>query len=136
MLSKNIKYSWAPIVVYITIFYLCCVFAPSGDDTSGFPAHFDKFVHFIMYLGLTMVSAIYYIHDRKGLIDMKQLMVWAFALPVIYGGLIEIVQDQFVDKRSGDWLDFLADILGSIFGILIVLRYRSFLLTKQLIKNE
>ena len=90
----------------------------------------------MMYLALTTASALYYIHDRKGVIDIKQLIVWAFAFPILYGGLIEIIQDQLIEGRGGDWFDFIADSLGSMLGLLIALRYKDNLLTKQLIKNE
>lgn len=135
MLSNKLKYSWAPFIVYCTIFYLCCIFIPSSDDSSGFPPHFDKLVHFFMYFGLTITSAMYYIYDKKQLVNVKQLIAWAFILPVLYGGLIEIIQDQFIEGRGGDWGDFVADTFGSISGIFVALRYRDTLLLKQLIKK-
>lgn len=48
-----------------------------------------------------------------------------FILPVVMGGLIEILQANCTGgRRSGDWLDWLADsigvVLGDIIGILLV----------------
>jgi VanZ family protein len=35
-----------------------------------------------------------------------------FALPVIFGGVIEIVQSAYFPPRTGDWFDWVADIAG------------------------
>lgn len=131
MLSKTLKYSWPALIVYCVIFYLCCMFAPAEAEIEMEVPHFDKVIHFFMYMGLTGVSAIYYIHDRKGVIDMTKLILGALLLPIIYGGLIEIIQENLIEGRGGDWFDFLADILGSITGLMIALRYKDLLLMKQ-----
>ena len=40
--------------------------------------------------------------------------------PVLYGGLLEILQHYFFPPRTADWLDFLANTTGVFIGHLIV----------------
>lgn len=136
MLSKTLKYAWPAFIIYCVIFYLCCMFAPSEVDIDVEVPHFDKVVHYFMYFGLTGISAIYYIYDKKGNIDIKKLIIGAFLIPIIYGGLIEVIQDNFIEGRGGDWYDFWADTLGSVSGLLVAFRYRDLLLIKSKSSDE
>jgi VanZ family protein len=42
----------------------------------------------------------------------------SFLFPVVFSGLIEIMQD-FTTYRSGDWEDFLFDGIGAFVGLMI-----------------
>ena len=44
--------------------------------------------------------------------------------PIIYGGLIEVLQDKFFYPRVGDWADWLADIVGVVIGTVICMIIR------------
>jgi VanZ family protein len=94
---------------------------------------FDKIVHFLMYLGFSGATALYYVYDKKGLsINMPLMFIGAIIVPILYGGLIEIIQDRYFPPRSGDWFDFLADILGTLTAIPIILYFRAFLVKRQM----
>ena len=57
-------------------------------------------------------------HKKKTL--PPQLVLWEWLVPVIMGGLVEIVQATCTNGvRNGDWLDFLADGIGSTLAFLI-----------------
>jgi uncharacterized membrane protein len=43
---------------------------------------------------------------------------------VLYGYLIEVIQDRFIPNRSFDWGDLLADFVGSVIGLLVWRRYK------------
>lgn len=133
MLKKIFKYSWPPAIVAIVIFYLCCLI-PTDDIPSGFDFIIptDKIVHFMMYFGLSLVASFNYIYDRDGKIIILKLIVFAIMIPILYGGLIEILQANYFPERSGDWFDFLADALGALASIPFSLCFRRFLLNRQL----
>jgi VanZ family protein len=38
-------------------------------------------------------------------------------LPILYGGLIEVLKERFFYPRTGDWMDWVADVLGVVLGI-------------------
>ena len=57
-------------------------------------------------------------HKKKTL--PQQLVLWEWLVPVIMGGLVEIVQATCTNGvRNGDWLDFFADGIGSTLAFLI-----------------
>jgi len=39
--------------------------------------------------------------------------------PILYGGLLEILQHYFFPPRTGDWFDFLANAIGVLIGYFI-----------------
>lgn len=138
MLKKIFKYSWPPAIVAIIIFYLCCLLPSKDIPDVGFdffiPA--DKIVHFLMYFGLSLVASYNYIYDKSGNIIILKLIIFAICIPILYGGLIEIIQDNYFQGRSGDWYDFLADTLGAIASIPFSLWFRRFLLNRQELEQE
>lgn len=110
-----IKYCWPSLIVAAIIFYLCCLIR--GNDVPEVSiAHIDKIVHFCMYWGLSTVTLINYILIKKGRIIWSKLIIFAIAIPILYGGLIEVLQ-EFYFNRTGDWADWGADILGSLASI-------------------
>lgn len=98
------------VLVVLAILYLTLVPKPLPDtDMKLFP-HADKVVHAIMFGGAYLC---FYIDTRKcvGRITGKRIF-FLMAVTVLFGGLIEILQDAMGLGRGGDWLDFLADAAG------------------------
>lgn len=138
MLKRIFQYSWPPAIIAIIIFYLCCLI-PTNDIPEvkfTFFVPTDKIVHFLMYFGLAGVASFNYIYARKGKIIILKLIVFAILIPIIYGGLIEIVQNNYFPERSGDWYDFLADILGALASLPFSFWFRRFLLDRQQTEQE
>lgn len=133
MKIKYLKYIWVPLIISIIIFYLSCLISfdsiPEMELDWIIPA--DKVVHFLMYFGLSGATAINYIYIKKGRVEMWKLLLGAFLIPVLYGGLIEIVQFYFFEGRSGDWGDFWADLLGSLAALPFALLFKNYLIKKE-----
>lgn len=73
----------------------------SGHGIGAGILHFDKLAHFGIFLVLTWLT-------WKGF----RPKFWVNLLVLSsYGALVEIVQHNFT-RRSGDWLDWLADTAG------------------------
>lgn len=134
MLKRIFKYTWPPAIVAVIIFYLCCLIPTNDipDVEFNFFIPMDKIVHFLMYFGLSIVASFNYIYDRKGKIIILKLVAFAILIPIVYGGLIEILQAEYFSGRSGDWYDFLADVLGSLSTLPFSLWFRRFLLNREL----
>ncbi len=134
MLKKIFKYSWPPAIVAIVIFYLCCLIPT--NDIPDVKFHFfiptDKIVHFLMFFGLAGVASFNYIYDKKGKIIILKLIVFAIFIPILYGGIIELIQAEYFPDRSGDWYDFLADISGAVATLPLSLWFRRFLINRQI----
>lgn len=128
------KYIWPSVVVALIIFYLCCLI-PSNEIPLiewDFFVEKDKLVHFLMYFGLAIVTSFNYIYLDNGHIIILKYIAFALLLPVLYGGLIEIIQSEYITERSGDWFDFLANTIGVFASIPFSLWFRKYLLNKQL----
>jgi VanZ family protein len=50
-----------------------------------------------------------------------RLWLVATLLPILFGGIIELVQEQWFAPRSGEWIDWLADCIGVIIGTIAIL---------------
>lgn len=134
MLKIIFKYTWPPMIIAVIIFYLCCLIPTNDipDMEFDFFIPTDKIVHFLMYFGLSIVASLNYIYDKKGKIIILKLVAFAVLVPIIYGGLIEILQAEYFTERSGDWYDFLADVSGSLATLPFSLWFRRYLLNKRL----
>lgn len=74
----------------------------------------DKWAHTLMYAGLTAVM-LFDTNYEKLKQGMVTLPLWLVIIPIAYGGLMELLQAYCTNgNRSGDWLDFIANSIGSI----------------------
>lgn len=138
MLNKIFRYTWPPAIVAVVIFYLCCLIPQNDVPEVGFNFFIpnDKIVHFLMYFGLAGVASFNYIYDKNGKIIILKLFAFAILIPILYGGLIEIIQDRYFPERSGDWYDFLADTMGALASLPFSFWFRRFMLDRQLKEQE
>ena len=80
----------------------------------------DKVVHLLMYAGFAFACLWGYRKQfvSNGSAYRKKAILLALVISIAYGGLTEIMQEYLVPKRTGDWLDFLADSIGTGIGVL------------------
>lgn len=107
---------WKSIVVGIGILYVSLVRDPGISLPSIAGA--DKWVHGLMYAILGI--AICWDSIR---LKMSGWLLWliAMVLPMVYGGIIEIAQERWFAPRSGEWMDWLADCIGVVVGVVLVM---------------
>ena len=81
----------------------------------------DKLAHMFMYAGFAFACLWGYREQfvSRGLAYKKKAIILALIIGIAYGGLTELMQKFFVEGRKGDWIDFLADSLGTGLGVLI-----------------
>ena len=98
----------------------------------------DKWVHFIMYGGTCLVIWVEYVLKHKSP-DYEKLFFWAWLLPVIMGGVLELLQAYCITTRKGDWLDFAANSTGvtlaGIAGLIGTIAYYRFQREKGLTRK-
>jgi VanZ family protein len=79
----------------------------------------DKWTHVTFYVTLGLAISIEYLRCHRK-VNWRRLLVGAWLAPLLMGGLIEIVQATCTGgRRSGEWLDFAADSIGSTLAMLI-----------------
>ena len=109
-------------VIIIGIWVLCFMDIP---ETPLSEVRFiDKWTHSAMYLILGLSISLEYLRTKRRS-SYRTLVLWAGLMPAVMGGLIEILQANCTGgRRSGEWLDFLADAAGTVtalaIGILLV----------------
>ncbi len=103
-------------VFVVAIFVLCLVHVPKTPLSNvGF---IDKWTHMVLFFALGIVFWAEYCRSHARL---KPLALFAVSvlLPMLIGGLIEVMQDKLTTCRSGEWMDFAADTVGIIAGALV-----------------
>lgn len=81
----------------------------------------DKWGHMLAYLVFALCLAS---DSYRARLSVRALFMWAILLPVVYGGLIELIQPHF-PPRMGEWADWLADCIGTVVGIALFAIYHT-----------
>jgi VanZ family protein len=113
---RLIRAYWKSVIVCIGILYVSLVRDP-GIHLPTFVGA-DKWVHLIMY---TLLGAVATYDSIRIQLSGWRLWLVAILLPILFGGIIELVQEQWFAPRSGEWIDWLADGIGVIIGSIAIL---------------
>ena len=121
-MSSYVRYSLIPGIVALLIFYLTCIVNVDSIPVPEKVFQYDKIVHFGMFfvLSATIYYDYYKLHKQRP--NKLRWVFFGLIVPVVYGGVIEIVQERFF-SRSGDLMDFVADALGSLAATLLAFIY-------------
>lgn len=110
MLWRKVIGYWKSILVLSAIAYLSLLREPS--ISLPYVIGMDKWIHAIMYLVLTLTL----LWDSQ----QRPKLWWIVGVfSAIFGGFIEVLQEQFFYPRTGDWMDWLADCIGVIVAIIV-----------------
>ena len=110
MLWRKVIGYWKSIVVLSAIAYISLLREPS--ISLPYVIGLDKWIHAIMYLVLTLTL----LWDSQ----QRPKLWWIVGVfSAIFGGFIEVLQEQFFYPRTGDWMDWLADCIGVIVAIIV-----------------
>jgi len=114
--KRKVYFVYIPLIVY-WIFLLIATSLPTTDLPSV--AINDKLKHFGAFFGLSILLALTLHYQNKFLLFKKYFLVAALIITSLYGFLDEIHQ-SFIPGRYNEFLDWVADSLGAIAGILLV----------------
>lgn len=120
----NLK-SFIPLIVWLIIILFL-----SGYPGNQLPKvavwQFDKLVHTLMY---AILSFLFFLPFCGQCFDRKKrfkIGIVIILFGVSFGGFMEILQENIFINRSGSWIDFIANTVGAVLGVLIaplVLKY-------------
>jgi VanZ family protein len=114
MIKKNIL----SICTAIVILYLSLASAGTLNKIPMIKFEgMDKVVHFIMY---SVFTGVILFENRKRIKRNGSLFLIAL-IPLLFGGLLEILQAYLTTSRSGNIPDFLFNMAGIVFSVLIFL---------------
>ena len=80
--------------------------------------YFDKWVH------IGIFTVLLFLWCKALIINSRRTYIILILIAVLYGFLIEVIQDRFVINRSYDMGDVAADFVGSIVGAVVWYRYK------------
>ena len=107
--------------VFITIIFLI----PTNEmpELSNFLIPIDKIIHVFIFLALTFLWLSYI----NSLLNNTKPIVLFFILVVclLYGILIEVIQEFYVSSREAEFFDVIADLLGVSLGLLFFRNYKN-----------
>ena len=94
-------------------------FKPPSTDLDNVPG-IDKLVHTGMYF--VMASFLwweFYKGQKNTHAPIWHAWVGAFLCPLLYGGIVELLQEYCTEHRGGEWLDFAANSVGVIIAAVV-----------------
>ena len=107
------------ISLCVAIFCLCFINMQSLPKVKV--TNFDKFVHTVMYLAMSLVVFFENTKYFRKMIPVSKIIYFSFFFPVTYSGLIEIGQEYLAPARTGEWMDFVFNSIGAFTGLIICL---------------
>lgn len=130
-MRQAIKHLWEPKYLFIAaVLYTVFVSIALLTPISGVPKieirHVDKVVHVIIHAFLFIFWACYALSKKK-MISSDKFYFLLFMGVLVYGILIEVLQEEFVTTRGADVFDVLANLCGGILGVFVIHRIRKFI---------
>jgi len=123
-MPQTLKYQGLTLTWALFIFILCTIKLGGIGNSPMFFAGFDKLVHCGLFfvLAVLLCAGLLRANARLRLSYLQCLLI--LLLPILYGGLIEILQAYVFTWRSGEWSDLFADSVGTamgLFGVLVTI---------------
>lgn len=111
------------MLVILAVIYLS-FFRPPSTDLDSIP-HIDKVVHVCMYFGMSGMLWLEFLRaHRRDRAPLWHAWVGAFLCPVLFSGVVELLQAYCTTYRGGDWLDFAANAAGAVLATAVALAVR------------
>jgi VanZ family protein len=111
----NILSYWLPVFIYCLLIFMQSSY-PSPESVPDWP-YIDKLLHIAVYalLGALFLRAFKTLRIQH---NLKLVMILSILLSSFYGISDEIHQ-HFVPFRNADFMDALADMIGSVGGVYV-----------------
>jgi len=87
--------------------------------------HMDKIVHFTFYSVMVILGTLFLKERIKSGFQAKHSINRMFVFALCYGVLIEVLQHLMPFGRAAEIWDVLANMLGALFGVLLIKKYLS-----------
>ena len=112
-----LRYPFSIAIILLVTFL--SFFKPPKTDMDDVPG-IDKLVHTGMYFVMAGLLWLEFYRGRKKTnAPMWHAWIGAFVCPLVYGGVVELLQEYCTEYRGGEWLDFGANSLGVILAAMV-----------------
>lgn len=112
---QKVKYKFTVLVALLVAW--CSLRTINIDPTTFITRipHIDKVVHLVMYIVLAGTCRLESTHIVS---KVKNGMI-CVVCPMLYGGIMELLQEYFFPQRTGDWMDFGCNAVGVLVGYVV-----------------
>lgn len=119
MLKK--RYFWIAVLWTIVITVLSLISSSGVPSVRKIP-NIDKLVHFIFYFFFTVTWYLCFNTRDSDRLNKKVLFV-SCIVAFFYGVTMEVFQELYTTSRSGDVKDVIANTIGSISAVPLLIGY-------------
>jgi len=119
-MTNLFKDYWKSILFTLLIFYLSFAKPASFKDLNVINLT-DKTAHYLVYVAYGMVLIFDFLRKNRKGYSTFAFIGFCIVAPILLGGIIELVQENFFKPRSAEWIDWLADVFGILTAWLIML---------------
>ena len=113
---KKILTTYPISTLIIVLIIFLSLFNPPQTQLDNV-SNMDKIAHFCMYGGLELIIWIEYLRKRTSPPYIGNILIM-FLIPVIIGAALELAQSVLTDYRSCEMFDLIADMAGTVAGLL------------------
>ncbi len=107
------------LCIILAVTYLSFFKPPTEINEIDIP-YFDKLAHVCMYFGMAGMLWVEFLRaHRRDHQPLWHAWVGALVCPVLFSGVVELLQEYCTTYRGGDLLDFAANTLGAVLAALI-----------------
>lgn len=101
----------------VALIWVLCFCTPPQTPLDDVPL-MDKWTHIVMYGGTCSMIWIETLRTRRPFPGMHRMLVYSWLCPILMSGIIELLQAYCTGgRRSGDWMDFLANSVGATLAL-------------------
>lgn len=98
-------------------------------------AHLDKIVHVGMFMVLGILLSYGFFCQKAGKFSNRNYARITILIGVFYGGITELLQYHLFSMRNGNFFDFLANVFGTIIGVLLFVLLGKLLTGKKFVNT-
>lgn len=108
--------AWAVLIVILSCLPEDNIPSPEWDILP----YQDKILHLIFYciLSLFFIRA-YQIQYKKSLANPDVVLI-SLAFILVFGTILEIIQDKFIQSRNGEIMDLVFDMIGLVLALILL----------------
>lgn len=78
--------------------------------------HLDKAVHFTFYFVACVLGVLFLRERSKSTMKLQRALILMLISTILFGAIIEVIQYVYTVNRMGDFVDGMANSLGSFCG--------------------
>ncbi len=83
---------------------------------------FDKWVHIALFMALVVAWCWFYSGKKEQSTNSKKTFITIAVVSLMYGIVMEIIQEQFIRNRSFEIPDIISDGVGALTGYFIAVK--------------